>query len=92
MRAHITGVSHNKERRAKGRNKKPEIYLTGEVLAMAVAVFMVSFLKIKLLTVLSVLAAIYFLLISSLPRYRRVVARQEAQKADTHKLDGHDTE
>ena len=83
MYAHRTGTGH-KDRRAKGRNRKPEIYLTGEVLAMAVAVFMVSFLNIKLLTVLSVVAAIYFLLISSLPRYRRVVARQEAQKTDTH--------
>jgi len=87
MAGHLTGIKHNKDRRAKGRNKKPELYLTGEILVLVIIVFMVSFLKIKLLTVVSVLAAIYFLVISSLPRYKRVVARQEAHKVDTHKTD-----
>ena len=86
MRAHITGTGH-RDRRAKGRNRKPEFYLVGEILVMMIIVFMVTFLKIKLLTILSVLAAIYFLLISSLPRYKRIVARQEVHKVNTHKVD-----
>jgi hypothetical protein len=91
MKAHVTGFG-SRDRRAKGRNRKPEAYLTGEILALVIVVFMLSFLKIKLLTVLSIVAAIYFVMVSSVPRYKRVVLRQEGQKANAHKVEMKESE
>jgi len=79
MEAHITGTG-KRERRAKGRNHRPEYYLAVEVSLFVLLVFLISLAEIKLLTVLSALAAIFFILISSLPRYRKIVSRQTNHK------------
>ena len=85
MLAHLTG-SGKKERRSKGRNKKPEFYLLVEILLLALVVFHISFAKIKFLTVLSALAAIFFVIQSCYPRYKRIIARQTDRKVfnNTH--------
>ena len=84
MEAHITGTG-KRERRAKGRNKKPEIYLLIEILLLSLLVFLISFANIKLLTVLSAIAAIFFVLMSCIPRYKKIVARQESHKVYNYK-------
>ena len=84
MLAHLTG-SGKKERRSKGRNKKPEIYFSVEVMLLALVVFLISFVKIKFLTVLSALAAIFFVIQSCYPRYKKIVARQTSHKVFNHK-------
>jgi len=83
VKAHITG-SGQKERRHKGRNKQPEIYLGVEITLLALVVFLISFAGIKLLTVLSALAAIFFIIMSGIPRYRKIVARQTEHKVFNH--------
>jgi len=79
MQAHITGTG-KRERRSKGRNRKPEIYLSIEILLLALLVFLISFANIKLLTVISAVAAIFIVLMSCIPRYKKIVARQVAHK------------
>ena len=73
MKAHMTGI---KNRRAKGKNKKPEIYLLVEVLVLFFVVFSISFADIKWLTILSAIVAIFIFIISCIPRYKKVHARQ----------------
>ncbi|HIP18484.1 MAG TPA: hypothetical protein EYG78_04020 [Sulfurovum sp.] len=75
MKAHITGSGHT-ERRAKGRNNKPKIYFAIEVLILALTVFLISFAKIKILTVVSALVAVFVVIISCWPRYKKIEARQ----------------
>jgi len=84
MQAHITG-SGQRERRTKGRNKKPEIYLSVEIFLLALFVFFISFIEIKLLTVVSALGAIFIVIISCYPRYKKIVARQTDHKVYNHK-------
>ena len=84
MKAHITG-SGQKERRSKDRNKGPEIYLAVEIILVAIVVFLISFADMKLLTVLSGLAAVYFVIMSCIPRYRKIIARQVKHKSYNHK-------
>jgi uncharacterized membrane protein YhaH (DUF805 family) len=83
MQAHITG-SGKRDRRLKGRNNRPKYYLAVEILLLALIVFFISFLKIKLLTIASALAAIFVIIMSCIPRYRRIVARQTAQKVHNY--------
>ena len=85
MIAHLTG-SGQRERRAKGQNNRPKVYLAVEIFLLALLVFFISFAKIKLLTVLSAFAAVFFIVISCLPRYKKVVARQTDHKVynNTH--------
>ena len=73
MKAHITGV---KNRRAKGKNKKPEMYLLVEFLVLFLVVFFISFVNMKWLTILSAIVAIFIFIISCIPRYKKVHARQ----------------
>jgi len=73
MKTHMTGV---KNRRAKGKNKKPEIYLLVEFLVLFFIVFIVSFMNIKWLTILSTVVAIFFFMVSCIPRYKKMHARQ----------------
>jgi len=75
MFTHITGIGQ-RDRREKGRNNKPKIYLLVEILFLSLIVFLISLLKIKFLTVLSVLGALYMLIMSCIPRYYRVMKRQ----------------
>ena len=84
MQAHITG-SGKKERRTKGRNKKPEVYLSIEILLLSLFVFLISFIEIKLLTVISALGAIFIVIMSCYPRYKQVVSRQTEHKVFNHK-------
>jgi len=84
METHITGTG-KRERREKGRNSKPKIYLALEIFLLISLVFLISFVKIKFLTVVSVLAALFFFLMSCLPRYRKIVARQSDRKVYNHK-------
>ena len=86
MSTHITG-SGKRERRTKGRNKKPVIYLLVEISLLALLVFFISFANMKLLTVLSAIGAIFFVIISCLPRYKKIVSRQETHKVFNHKED-----
>ena len=83
MQAHITG-SGKRDRRLKGRNNRPKYYLAVEILLLALIVFFISFLKIKLLTIASALAAIFVIIMSCTPRYRRIVARQTALKVHNY--------
>ena len=75
MFTHITGIGQ-RDRREKGRNNKPKVYLAVEIILLAFVVFLISLLKIKFITVLSALAAVYVLIMSCIPRYYRVVKRQ----------------
>ena len=84
MQAHITG-SGKKERRTKGRNKKPEVYLSIEILLLSLFVFLISFIEMKLLTVISALGAIFIVIMSCYPRYKKVVSRQTEHKVFNHK-------
>ncbi len=81
MKAHITGTG-TRERREKGRNNKPKIYLAVELFLLALVVFFISFAKIKLLTVASGLVALLVVILSCLPRYKKIQARQS--KKNTH--------
>ena len=84
MQTHITG-SGKKERRTKGRNKKPEVYFAVEIILLVLVVFFISFAKMKFLTIISALAAIFFVIMSSYPRYKKIVSRQEKHKVYNHK-------
>ena len=83
MQAHLTG-SGKRDRRLKGRNNKPKYYLAVEILLLALIVFFISFLKIKILTIASALVAIFVIIMSCIPRYRRIVARQTALKVHNY--------
>ena len=75
MFTHITGIGQ-RDRREKGRNNKPKVYLLVEFLLLSLVVFLISLLKIKFVTVLSVLGALYVLIMSCIPRYYKIVKRQ----------------
>lgn len=64
------------ERREKSE-LKPLLYLTSEIFLLVLLTYMVSLLKILPLTIIAVLASIYFFIISSLERYDRVITRQD---------------
>ncbi|GEM_PF-5711621 len=83
MQAHITG-SGQRERRVKGRNNRPKYYLTVEILLLALIVFFISFFEIKLLTIASALVAIFVIVMSCIPRYRRIIARQTELKVHNY--------
>ena len=72
---YLTGTGRS-NRRAKGKNSKPLIYLMVEIFILSLIVFLISLAKITLLTVASVLLAIFFFIISCLPRYKKIRARQ----------------
>ena len=75
MFTHITGIGQ-RDRREKGRNNKPKVYLAVEIMLLSLVVFLISLIKIKFITVISALVAIYVLIMSCIPRYYRVVKRQ----------------
>lgn len=75
MFTHITGIGQ-RDRREKGRNNKPKVYLSIEIILLSLVVFLISLLKIKFITVISALVAIYIFIMSCIPRYYRVVKRQ----------------
>ena len=81
MKTHITGTGMS-DRRAKGKNSKPIIYIMVEMFILSITVFFISFAEIRWLTILSAVAAIFFFIISCLPRYRKIRARQT--KKHTH--------
>jgi hypothetical protein len=83
MEAHITGTGMS-ERRAKGKNNKPKVYFTVEVFLLALVVYLISFAQIKFLTVLSAIAAVFFVIMSCVPRYKKIVARQTKHKVHNH--------
>ena len=83
MQAHITG-SGTRDRRVKGSNNRPKYYLAVEILTLALIVFFISFFEIKLLTIASAVAAIFVIVMSCIPRYKRIVARQTAMKVHNH--------
>jgi len=72
---HITGIGQ-RDRREKGHNNKPKIYLLVEILFLSLIVFLVSLLNIKFVTVLSILGAFYVLIMSCIPRYYKIMKRQ----------------
>ncbi len=75
MSTHIT-VMGQRDRREKGHNNKPKIYLFVELFLLVLVIFLISLLKIKFITILSILGALYVLIISCYPRYRRATKRQ----------------
>ena len=75
MFTHITGIGQ-RDRREKGRNNKPKVYLAVEIILLALVVFLISLLNIKFITVVSALVAVYVLIMSCIPRYYRVIKRQ----------------
>jgi hypothetical protein len=75
MATHITGTG-KRDRREKGRNHKPERYLAIEIFLLALVVFFISFAEVKLLTIMSGLTAIFIIIISCLPRYKKIRSRQ----------------
>jgi len=56
---------------------KPILYLGSEIFLLALVAYMVSLMKILPLTIIAVLSAIYFFIISSLERYDSVIHRQD---------------
>ena len=81
MKTHVTGIGM-RDRRAKGKNSKPMIRLLVEILMLTLAVFFISLAGVPVLTGASVIGAIFFFVISCLPRYKKVCARQT--KKHTH--------
>jgi len=75
-----THLSRGKDRRAKGRTKWPEIYLSVEIITMLSIEYVVYLIGYKILTVFVALFLIFIFLRSSLPRYRRVISRQKPPK------------
>ena len=75
MFTHITGIGQ-RDRREKGRNNKPKVYFAVEIILLALVVFLISLMKIKFITVVSALVAVYVLIMSCIPRYYRVIKRQ----------------
>ena len=78
MKTYITGTGMS-NRRAKGKNTKPMIYLMIEMFILSITVFFISFAEIRWLTVLSAVVAIFFFIMSCLPRFKKVRARQTAK-------------
>jgi len=64
------------ERRAKGRNSKPLTYLLSEAFILLLLVFFVSFADILPVTIMAALAAVFYFMVSCLPRYRGIKKRQ----------------
>ena len=83
MKTHITGSGHS-ERRTKGHNNKPKIYLAVEIFLLALVVFFISFIQIKLLTVVSALVALFIFVMSCYPRYKKIQARQSEKHTHNH--------
>ncbi len=75
MKTHITGMGM-RNRRSKGKNSKPLIYLLIEIFVLSIAVFFISLMELPLLTGVSALGAIFYLLVSCVPRYKKIRARQ----------------
>jgi len=75
MFTHITGIGQ-RDRREKGRKNKPKVYLFVEFLLLSLVVFLISLLKIKFVTILSVLGALHFFMIFFLPHYSKIMKRQ----------------
>ncbi|HHD78247.1 MAG TPA: hypothetical protein ENK98_01185 [Epsilonproteobacteria bacterium] len=75
MFTHITGIGQ-RDRREKGRNNQPKVYLAVEIILLSLVVFLMSLLKIKFITVISALVAVYVFIVSCIPRYYRAVKRQ----------------
>jgi len=75
MFTHITGIGQ-RDRREKGRNSKPKLYLMVEFLCLLLVVFIISLIEIKFITVIAALVAIYFFIMSCLPRYANIMKRQ----------------
>ncbi len=75
MFTHFTGIGQ-RDRREKGHNNKPRLYLLVEVSLLALVVFLISLLKIKFVTIISAVVAIYYFIMSCLPRYLKVMKRQ----------------
>ena len=81
VKTHITGTGVS-DRRTKGKNSKPIMYLMVEIFILSITVFFISFAKIPWLTVASALGAIFFFIMSCFPRYKKIRARQT--KKHTH--------
>ena len=75
MSIRVTNIGQ-RDRREKGHNNKPKIYLLVEISLLVLVVFLISLLKIKFITILSVIGALYLFMMSCLPRYRRATKRQ----------------
>ena len=56
---------------------KPLFYLVCEMSLLALLAYLISLLKVLPLTIIAVMVATYFFILSSLKRYNRVVSRQE---------------
>lgn len=65
-----------RERRTKGRNSKPMIYLLVEAFILGLVIFFISLADIPTVTILAALAAIFCFMVSCLPRYRSIRRRQ----------------
>jgi len=74
MRRYYTKWS---DRRTAHGIAKPLLYLFIETVALAMLCWLVSLFNILILTLLAVLGAVYFLMTSSLPRYRWAKKRQK---------------
>jgi Flp pilus assembly protein TadB len=83
-----THLSRGRDRRSKGRTRWPEVYLVVEFIVLLSMWYVVYLLGHIALTILVGLVVIYAFITSSIPRYRRVVARQERKKVinNTHKI------
>jgi len=75
MKTHVTGMGM-RDRRAKGKNSKPMIRLLIEIFMLTLVVFFVSLVGVSILTGVSAFGAIFFFVMSCLPRYKKVRARQ----------------
>ena len=64
------------DRRTPGKNLKPLMYLLIEMIILALTVFLISLLKIPIITVTYAGAAVFFFIMFCIPRYRKVRARQ----------------
>ena len=71
----ITGIGI-RNRRAKGKNLKPIVFLILELLLLVLLVFVISYFEITFLTIVSALAAFYFFIMSSFARFRKIRFRQ----------------
>ena len=75
MKTHITGAGLS-NRRAHGKNLKPFMYLLIEMIILALTVLLISLSKMPIVTVVSALGAVFFFIMSCIPRYRKIRARQ----------------
>ncbi len=78
MKMHFTGYF---DRRVKGKNFKPLVFLLLETILLVLVAFIISSLEVKIVTILCVFLVLYFVIVSSLPRYLRSKNRQ---KKDYH--------